>query len=208
MHTPHKQCTNIVDNDLHLSLHFFLIFSDFLSIITWITILGNAHRPCIYFTSTWLTSTHHVSSFFLTFCWFSHNLCINYHIRKCAQTMWTAPHHHHHHPYFFLILLLFMWKCKTFHIWHFLAPFLSLDSSVQTPSTVPLHVNDSLDHIYSFLSDLLSFVSYICIDYYICKWAQTTSTVPQHCQQQSILCLLFFLIFFWFSGYTCINYYI
>ena len=90
-----------------------------------------AQTMCTHCTSTWSASTHHVSSFFLTFCWFSHNLCINYHIRKYAQTLWTVPQHHHHHPYFFLILLLFfMWKCKTFHIWHFLAPFLSLDSSV------------------------------------------------------------------------------
>ena len=131
VHIPCKQCTNMVDHDLHLSLGFFLIFSDFLSIFTWITILGNAHRACTHCTSTWSTSTHHISSFFLTFCWFSHNLCINYYIRKCAQTMWTAPQHYHHHPYFFLILLLFfMWKCNTFHIWHFLAPFLWLDSSV------------------------------------------------------------------------------
>ena len=130
MHTLCNQCTNIADNDLCLSLHCFLIFSDILSIFTWITILGNAHRLCTHCTLTWSTSTHHVS-FFLTFCWFSHNLCINYHIRKCAQTMWTVPQHHYHHPYFFLILLLFfMWKCKTFHIWHFLAPFLSLDSCV------------------------------------------------------------------------------
>ena len=91
VHIPCKWCTNIVDNDLQLSLRFFLIFSDFLSIFTWITILENAHRPCTHCISTWSTSTHHVSSFFLTFCWFSHNLCINYYIRKCAQTMWTVP---------------------------------------------------------------------------------------------------------------------
>ena len=46
VHTACKQCTNIVNNDLHLSLYFFLIFPDFLSIFTVITILGNAHRPC------------------------------------------------------------------------------------------------------------------------------------------------------------------
>ena len=196
----------MVDSDLHLSLHFFMIFSDFLSIFAWITILGNTHIPCTHYTSTWSTSTHHVASFFQTFCWFSHNLSINYHIRKCAQTMWTVPQHHHHHPYFFLILLLFfMWKCNTFHIWHFLAPFLSLDSGVilvdQTPSTVPLHVNDGLDHIYSFLPALSWFFSYICINYYIWKGAQTTSMVPQHCQEQSRLCLLFFLIFSDFQVY-------
>ena len=90
-------------------------------------------------------------------------------------------------------------------------PYLAFFSSIpvtgfwchsgdQTPSTVPLHVNDSLDHIYSFLPALSWFFSYICINYYIWKWAQTTSTVPQHCQEQSILCLLFFLIFSDFQG--------
>ena len=46
MHIACKQSTNIVNNDLHLSLYLFLIFPDFLSIFTVITILGNAHRPC------------------------------------------------------------------------------------------------------------------------------------------------------------------
>ena len=101
---------------------------------------------------------------------------------------------------FFLILLLFLkWKCNTFHIWHFFSSSLVTEyqchSGDQTPSTVPLHVNDSLGHIYSFLPALSWFFSYICINYYIWKWAQTTSTVPQHCQEQSILCLLLFPIF-------------
>ena len=52
VHIPCKQCTNMVDNDLHLSLHFFLIFF-----------------------------------------WFSEYNCMNYHIRKCAQTMYTIPQH-------------------------------------------------------------------------------------------------------------------
>ena len=55
-------------------------------------------------------------------------------------------------------------------------------SGDQTPSTVPLHVNDSLNHIYSFPPALSWFFCYICMNYYIWKWAQTTSTVPQHCQ--------------------------
>ena len=47
-------------------LHFFLICSDFLAILTLITLLGKAHRP-LNCTSTLLPTLHHVSAFFPDF---------------------------------------------------------------------------------------------------------------------------------------------
>ena len=85
VHTICRWCTNIVDNDLHLSLHFFPIFPDFLSIFTLITILGNVHRPC----TQYLNIINKYTSCLTSFSWFlliCHYLCIDYHIRKYTQT--------------------------------------------------------------------------------------------------------------------------
>ena len=48
----------------------------------------------VHCTSTLATSTHHVSLLFPDFLLIFHYLSINYHIRKCAQTMYTEPQHY------------------------------------------------------------------------------------------------------------------
>ena len=74
-----------------ISILVFLIFHDFLAIFALITILGNAHRPCKHFPNIVNNSLHHVYSFFLIL-WVY--IYIDYHIRKCAQTMLTLPQYY------------------------------------------------------------------------------------------------------------------
>ena len=85
-----KMCTDHVNTTPTLlttvyimSILFLLSFSDFLVIFLLITMLGTAHRPCKQYTSI-VDNDLHLS---LNFSWFSDYIYINYHIRKCAQTM-------------------------------------------------------------------------------------------------------------------------
>ena len=70
-----------------MSIHFLLSFPDFLVIFLLITILGNAHRPYINNTPALLTMIYICLFIFPIFSCFSDYIYINYHIRKCAQTM-------------------------------------------------------------------------------------------------------------------------
>ena len=70
-----------------MSILFLLIFSDFLIIFAWITILGNVHRLCKQYTNIVDNSLCHATPFFLIFSWCSGHICINYHLQKCTQTM-------------------------------------------------------------------------------------------------------------------------
>ena len=109
---------------------FFLIFSGFLAIFTLITTLGSTHRPCKLYLNiinkyTWCLSF---------FSWFFPDFLIIFALITRLESAHIPckqyPQHHHHHPHFFSILLLFfMWKCKSFHIWHFLAQLRSVDFS-------------------------------------------------------------------------------
>ena len=114
-----------------ISILLLLIFLHFLIIFASITILGNVHRPC----TLYLNISNKYTSCLLSFSWLFADFFIIFALitilgsahRPCKQysNINTTIH------IFLLILsLFFKWKCKTFHIWHFLAPFWSLDSSV------------------------------------------------------------------------------
>ena len=80
----HRPCQEYPALSITVSSFFFwFFFSNFLAIFALITILGNAHRPCQQYPTLLIT----VYSFFPHFSGFSGYICINYHIRKCAQTM-------------------------------------------------------------------------------------------------------------------------
>ena len=95
-------------HDLHLSLHFFLIFPDFLSIFTLITILGNVHRPCTLYLNiinkytsclpsfSWLFAEFFIIFAFITILGSAH--------RPCKQYTNIVGNGLHHILYFFLIL--------------------------------------------------------------------------------------------------------
>ena len=110
MHRPCRHYFIIINNSLYIVYYF---FPHFLAIFTSLTILGNVHRPCkqciniikrVYIISSLfllifpvliITMHQHcwqwspsVSSFFPDFFWFSEYIYMNYHIRKCAQTMY------------------------------------------------------------------------------------------------------------------------
>ena len=252
-------CTDCVDSTSTLLttvyiiwILFFLSFSDFLVIILLINTLENVHIPCKQCTNMVDHDLHLSLHFFLISFWFSEYICMNYHIRKCAQTMYTIPQHDQQVHIMSLVfsglfanyLIIFAWiiilgsvhdhvnstptssppsiffsdfitifNVKMQHF-SYLAFFSSIPvtgfwchSGDQTPSTVPLHVNDSLDHIYSFLPALSWFFSYICINYYIWKWADHINGTPTLSRTVHMMSIIF-PDFFWFSGYTCINYYI
>ena len=108
---------------------FFLIFPDFLSISTLITILENVHRP----GTVYLNIINKYTSCLLSFSWLFTDFSIIFALitilgsahRPCKQypNINTTIH-------ILILSLFFRWKCKTFYIWHFLAPFWSLYSSV------------------------------------------------------------------------------
>ena len=82
-----KHYSNIVHNGLHHVYSFSFFFSDFLAIFALLTIFGNMHRPCKQYPI--LSTTICIMSllFFSFFSWFSGYIYVDYHIRKCAQTM-------------------------------------------------------------------------------------------------------------------------
>ena len=87
VHRLCKWCINIMTKSLHHVYLFLLIFPDFLAIFASITILENAHRP-LNNTSTLLTVVYiMLCHSFLIFSCCSGHIYINYHIRKCTQTM-------------------------------------------------------------------------------------------------------------------------
>ena len=92
-HRPCEQYPNIVSNCPQHAYSFPLIIPYFLIIFTLLTILGNAHRACKQHTNIVDDGLHRISLFFSDFFWFSGYIYLNYHIRKCAQTMWTIPQH-------------------------------------------------------------------------------------------------------------------
>ena len=87
VHRPCNQCIKIIKRFYIMSILFLLSFPDFLVIFLLITISGNAHRPYINNTPALLTMIYICLFIFPDFSWFSDYTSINYHIRKCAQTM-------------------------------------------------------------------------------------------------------------------------
>ena len=132
--------SHIVNNSLHHVYFFPLIFPHVLGIFTLITILGNVHRLCKHYPNIVNNNICHVYSFFLKFPNFLAIFSLipifrNAH-RPCNQCH-TIITNSKHHPYFLSILLLFcMWKCKTCHIWQFLASIPVMHSSRTPESTL------------------------------------------------------------------------
>jgi hypothetical protein len=85
--------STVPDIDNSSQYHLFLLFISFSGYIVLVTIFGNVHRPCRYYCNIVNNSLHHVYSFVPLFSWFLGYIYINYHIRKCAQTMLTVPQH-------------------------------------------------------------------------------------------------------------------
>ena len=113
--------SHTVNDSLHHVYSFFLTFHTFLAIFAWITILGNAHRPCKHYPNIVNNSICHVYSFFLNFPNFLAILELITIFRNAHRPCNQCPNiitNSEHHPYFFPILLLFfVWKYKTYHIW-------------------------------------------------------------------------------------------
>ena len=84
VHRPCRHHFVILNNSLYPVYSF---FPHFMVIFTSVPILGNAHRPCKQCINIITKSLHHVylfsPDFSRVFCY----ICMNYHIRKCAQTM-------------------------------------------------------------------------------------------------------------------------
>ena len=148
--------------------------------------------------------------FFLTFCWFFFIIFALITILESAHRPCKQYPYQHHHPYFFLILpLFFKWKCKTFHIWHFLAHstlWILVSFWLPDSSTVPLHSNDSLDHRYCFFFLLFHDFSAIFVLFTI--FGNRHRPHQQYSNISPFYVYYFCWFFFWFSGYICINYYI
>ena len=145
MHTPCRHYFIIVNNSLYYVNSF---FPHFLAIYIIVTMLGNAHRPCKQCINIIEKSLHHVYSFSPDLFWFSYSICMNYHIRKCTQTMWTI---HHHCGQWSL-------SCYSILFWSFpdvLGIFASITilGNMHRPCKQYLNlVNNSLHHVYSFFS--------------------------------------------------------
>ena len=77
---PNELLQLLVGQLTHEKILICLIFPHFSDIFAQITIFWNAYRPCQQYSSQF-------------FSWCSGYICINYHIRKCTQTVWTIPQH-------------------------------------------------------------------------------------------------------------------
>ena len=84
VHRPCRYYFIILNNSLY---HVYSFFAHFLALFTSVTILENVHRPCKQCINIIKKSLHHVYSFSSDFSWSCYDICMNYHIRQCTQTM-------------------------------------------------------------------------------------------------------------------------
>ena len=157
-------------------------------------------------------------------------ICINYRIRKCAQTMYTTPTLS---TTVYIMSILFLLSFPDFLVIFLLITILE---------NVHIACKQWSTSVSSFSSNFPWFSEYIYITCHIRKCTQTMETVPlhytvalernvpphganpfevwrlshpwghisfkRHCKQVHIMSLLFFLTLYLFSHYVCINYYI
>ena len=174
VHTACKQCTNIVNNDLHLSLYFFLIFSDFLSIFTVITILGNAHRPCKLHLNI-------INKYTLCLSIFSWPLFYFLIILGLMTILGSVHRPCEEYPNIITTIPMFFWFYYYFSCENAKLSIFGIFSSIMVTGfqcqssdwTVGTILWQKLHHLYSFAPDFSAFFHYICINYHIRKCAQT-----------------------------------
>ena len=163
---------NIVSNCLQHAYSFFLIIPDFLIRFTLLTILGNAHRPCKQYTNIVDNGLHRISLFFSDFFWFSGYIYLNYHIRKCAQTIKLYLNIINNFrsclsffsSFFFLIFSLYL----------AIFTLITISGNLHRPCKLYLNIINNFTSCLSFFSWFFSWFSHcIYITYHIRKCGQT-----------------------------------
>ena len=140
--TDHEKSTPTLSTTVYImSILFLLSFPNIFVIFLLINILGNAHRPYQQYTNI-VDNDLHLSLHFSWFLpWFSHYLCINYHIRSVHRPCKQYPNIITTIPIFFWFYYYFSCenaKVSIFGIFYLnsghwiLVPFRRLDSGDHT----------------------------------------------------------------------------
>ena len=140
-------------------------------------------------TPTLSTTVCIMSILFLPFFpWFSSSVCINCHIRKCAQTTWTVYQRCQQQYLSVYSFTLFFPDFVT--IFALITIFGNVHRPYKHYSNI---VHNSLHHVYFFF---LFFFLFFLARFALLTIFGNVHRPSQYCQQQSTSCLFFFSLFF------------